>query len=79
MSIIGTRTVNFWVSAEEWRLARCPLMLERRTKHPRWDIVDMSGYGDCVHVSMALFGKFWEDLDNIMEIYVNGWERIEEV
>lgn len=79
MSIIGTRTVNFWISAEEWRLVKCPLMLERRAKYPRWDVVDVSGYGDDVHVSMALFGRFWKDLDDIMEIYVNGWERIGEV
>ena len=79
MSIIGTRTVNFWMTAEEWRLARCPLMLERRAKYPRWDVVDVSSYGDVVHISMVLFGKFWHELDDIMGIYVKDWERMEEV
>lgn len=79
MSIIGNRTINFWVSADEWRLVRCPLMLEKRAKYPRWNVMDVSGFGNEVYVSMVLFGKFWQELDDIMEIYVKGWERMEEV
>ena len=76
MSNIGMRQMSVVLTSEQWRLVKYPLMIERRTKYPRWNVVNVSGYGRYIYVQLDVYGSFWQELDELFATYVEGWEKM---
>ena len=80
MSIISNRTVSAVLSRAEWQAVAPDIKTESRSKHPRWTLLDVAGYGpDAVYISLSVNGPYFRDLDNVFSSHVPGWERIGEV
>lgn len=80
MSIIGNRIVSVILSRAEWQAVAPDIKTESRSKHPRWTLLDVAGYGhDTVHISLSVNVPYFRDLDNVFYSHVPGWERMREV
>lgn len=80
MSIPVYRTVSAILSRDNWQAVAPVIKREARRKKPRWTLFDVADYGGgYVHLSIALHGSFWADLDAIFAAHVPDWEKWEEV
>ena len=79
MSIVSSRTINVTLSYNAFVSCLPEIKAEFSKARPRWEIQDIVGGDNCVYLSIALHGPFWDALDAIFTAHVPGWEKMEEV
>lgn len=74
--MIQKRLVSTVLSRQEWEAVAPTIKAERETAHPRWELVNVSGYWEDVYIEIMLTGSFWHELDAVFLSHVPGWDAM---